>query len=324
MDGRCLLLSVSNLKVMWLSLASSSDGTRLVVAVSSLGYTGSVLLSNNGGLTWWAARMDNLDMIQGSQVAMSSDGMTIISLAQYSRRRFALSVDGGSTWQQNDTPWDLGAYLGGLVTSSDGLKLATFDNDYIYTSDNGGLRWRKQVGSGGRGWFGMVSSADGNTLMARKADGYILVSRDSGNTWTEQPSLGINACACMAISTDGEMLVAAAANKTFISTDGGATSQAYELNNPPEDDPLNNFFISLASSGTNLAAIVASPGKRHIYISPDFGRTWTRQATSTVELDRLTISADGARIAAIPYIMYSKYNLFRSADGGATWDPPLP
>lgn len=305
----------------------------MVTFSPSSGFGTYTLLSNNGGLTWWAARLDR-NTIQGPRVAMSSDGMRAMAM---SSTRFSLSLDGGSTWQQ--ITHDAKNFPLALVASSDGLRLAAYfggDSSIVLTSDNGGLSWRKQIP--GPSIYGMISSADGKTLMVRVPSS-TMTSKNSGESWNQRPDLGAinmfiyNENGGMAASANGQTLVAASGNKTYISTDDPSSTMVYELGTPTGGDPHETRFVFLASSSdaSQLAAIVdmrtgttsAFP-KRHIYTSPDFGRTWTRRAFTNVELDRLTISNDGSRLTATVYSMYSRYGFYTSTDGGATWDPPLP
>jgi photosystem II stability/assembly factor-like uncharacterized protein len=56
----------------------------------------------------------------------------------------------------------------GVTTSSDGSKVhAVAFNDYIYTSNDGGMTWLTRTSAGQKNWWDISSSADGNKIIAR-------------------------------------------------------------------------------------------------------------------------------------------------------------
>ena len=192
----------------WRSVASSSDGSKLV-AVANYGY---VYTSADYGASWTQ---------RGSQqnwtsVASSSDGANLVAVAGgYTYT----STNSGATWTQGGLQQDWAS----VASSSDGTKLvAVAYGGYIYTSANSGTTWTPRGSS--QSWQSVASSSDGTKLVAVASGNYIYTSADSGVTWTPQgaPMLSWQS---VASSSDGTKLVAVAyyEGKIYTSTDSGVT-----------------------------------------------------------------------------------------------------
>jgi hypothetical protein len=116
----------------WQAVASSSDGTKLVAAVSG----GYVFISADSGVTWTQA---------GSQqnwisVASSSDGSKLVAAA--SPGAIYTSADSGATWTQRESQQ---AAWSSVASSSDGTRLAAARGmgmaGYIFMSTDSGATW---------------------------------------------------------------------------------------------------------------------------------------------------------------------------------------
>jgi hypothetical protein len=277
---------------MWESVASSSDGTKLV-AVAWEGY---VYASVDSGATWsqigpplsqtvtrqqWKAVASSADgtkiviaayegylyrsgdsgatWTQGGtlqnwvSVASSSDGTKLVAGSNGTGGRICTSSDSGLTWTLQ---LDLGTCEGGVASSSDGIKLVAAVTDGIYTSGDSGATWTRRMSGGGP----VVVSADGTKIYASNE-----ISSNFGVTWTGG---GANqAWGSVASSADGTKLVAAYAGDygytygyIYTSWDAGVTWRQH-MNTGPL------FWSSIASStyGTSLVAVVSGPG--YIYTS---------------------------------------------------------
>jgi hypothetical protein len=137
----------------WLSVASSSNGQRLVgtvfkrVADSSLRVV--LVTSSDGGQTWSERDLNDPDGLtwagySGSGVVSSSDGLKLVAIAvnsATSRGFIVSSSDGGESWSRiasaGERNW------GGIAASSSGDVLYAVDgqNREIWRSDNGGSSW---------------------------------------------------------------------------------------------------------------------------------------------------------------------------------------
>jgi len=128
----------------WSSVASSADGTMLVVAAGGRsGATGSIYTSTNSGATWTATRAPQTAWIS---IASSADG-----------RKLAAAV-----WEDPSLGWPPGL---------------------IYVSTNSGATW-VLTGAPTTNWASVACSADGTRLAAAVWSGPIYTSADGGFTWT--------------------------------------------------------------------------------------------------------------------------------------------
>ena len=179
-------------KQLWSSVASSSDGTRLV-AVSGgfdidgvLTNGGYIYTSSDSGATWTQRTAPQQGWVS---LASSSDGTKLVAVGNDSIYR---SSDSGTTWAQTGAQqlWS------SVASSSDGTKLvAVVAGDHIYTSSDSGVTWT-QTTAPQQDWVSVASSSDGTNLVAVSGgvlvdgavvnDGYIYTSSDSGVTWTQR------------------------------------------------------------------------------------------------------------------------------------------
>ncbi len=270
----------------WRSVASSSDGSKLV-AVANYGY---VYTSADYCVTWTQ---------RGSQqnwtsVASSSDGANLVAVAGgYTYT----STNSGATWTQGGLQQDWAS----VASSSDGTKLvAVAYGGYIYTSANSGTTWTPRGSS--QSWQSVASSSDGTKLVAVASGNYIYTSADSGVTWTPQgaPMLSWQS---VASSSDGTKLVAVAyyEGKIYTSTDSGATWT-------PRGTSQQWSSVASSSDGTKLVAV----GEGGTYTSTDSGATWTSRAPSVYAYS-VASSSDGTKLVDV----YG--NIYTSMDSGVTW-----
>ncbi|MDB6026434.1 MAG: hypothetical protein JWM68_2657, partial [Verrucomicrobiales bacterium] len=150
----------------WASVASSSDGTKLVAAPSS----GKLYTSANSGVSWTAH-----DAIRSwESVASSADGTRLVAVDKYGSDGngglIYTSVDSGATWIAQASG---SRFWRSVASSADGTKLvagptisfSAFDRQWIYTSPNGGVTWIAQ-NTGLRAWSSVACSADGSKIVA--------------------------------------------------------------------------------------------------------------------------------------------------------------
>jgi len=179
----------------WKSVASSSDGTKLVAAV----YSGQIYTSVDSGVTWTARDSSR----SWTSVASSADGSKLVAVANVGP--IYTSVDSGVTWTARDSS----RYWYAVASSADGTQLvAVVYNGQIYTSVDSGVTWTARDSN--RGWNVVASSADGTQLVAGVNGGQIYTSKDSGLTWTARDSNRI--WYAVASSADGTKLVAGVYN----------------------------------------------------------------------------------------------------------------
>ena len=190
----------------WQAIASSSDGSHLVVA--SAGWN--IAMSADGGATWTLPTSGSGGFGYNA-LASSSDGSHLVAisggLAPWT------STDYGVTWTYrssngNNKNWN------SVTSSSDGTHLATAvysGNGDVWTSANSGVTWVDQTGSGSRAWFAITSSSDGTHLVAGTDNGNMYTSSDTGVTWVAQTGsgAGVGYWYGLASSSDGKLIAAA-------------------------------------------------------------------------------------------------------------------
>jgi hypothetical protein len=170
-----------------------------------------------------------------------------------------------------------------VASSADGTKLLASGNEGLFASTNSGDTWTCIVPSSVYEyyWWGdLASSADGTVLAGTSASmgSGILVSTNSGVTWAlaNVPAGSWNSIAC---SADGSKMVAVMG--TTVDTSSGTT------------------------------------GVGAIYTSADSGATWTQTSAPTnVDWCGVASSADGTKLAAVPYL---RGQIWTSTNSGVAW-----
>lgn len=228
----------------WTSIASSSDGTKLVATVEN----GQIYTSTDSGVNWTARDSNRY----WTSVASSSDGTKLIAVDDYNTASpgglVYTSNDSGATWAATSLSYN---WWKGAASSADGTKLvAVGDSVEIYTSDDSGATWTARDTY--RSWRGVASSADGVTLAAI-TNISVYVSTDSGATWTAN-NIGDpfdSSFENISMSADGTIIVLSdipffnPANM-WISVDSGATWTNYIT-------PTGSPRVNISSNGQRFA-----------------------------------------------------------------------
>ncbi|MBP6884397.1 MAG: peptidoglycan-binding protein [Candidatus Pacebacteria bacterium] len=239
---------------LW-SLAMSSDGMRLIAGDNN----GYIYTSTDGGVVWVTRTSPGMHQWWG--VASSSDGMKLAAGDAYYGYIYT-SINGGATWTQR---MSTGGHTWSMIRSSyDGNRLVAIDayststtgttGGYLYTSNDGGATWTKQLSFGpARNWTSISLSSDGMRVLALDQTTNAYISTDGGVTFTSHP-IPIGSGVSGTSSADG-MTLAVGNNAISISTDGGIT---WSL----ESIPGVHSWLSISSSadGTKFIAGDVGPG----------------------------------------------------------------
>ena len=235
----------------WLSVASSSDGNKLV-AISNFGSNpiyGSIYTSIDGGINW----VERENTKNWSVVASSNDGNNLIA-AEFPGKIYT-STDSGTNWiprlQVNFLD-----YWASVASSSDGSKLvaALAFGGRIYTSTNYGVSWTPRDSN--RAWLSVASSSYGSKLVAVVDGGRIYTSTNYGANWIPRDSN--RSWRSVASSSDGSRLVAGTlSDRIYTSTDSGVSWT-------PRDNVRNWMSVASNSDGTKL---VAATNGEQLYIN---------------------------------------------------------
>jgi len=282
-------------------VASSSDGTKLVVAV----YGKYIFTSNDSGATW--TEQKGSGKRNWRKLASSADGTKLV--VSVTNGYLYTSIDSGVTWTEqtgsNQRDWR------SLAISDDGTILyAAVHNGYIYKSTDSGVTWNYLDDPGSQYWSSIDCSSDGLTVVAGDSGepgypGCLYVSTDGGENWAYgQGTLGWNAVAC---SSDGTVMAACSSTDyVFTSTDSGAN---WTRRIAPVTD---GDSITISSNGLNVAFLKNSS---YIYTSADGGENWTQRTTTSSDWHSIVSSDDGTKLVASGSGLY----VSTSTDSGETW-----
>ena len=165
----------------WISVTSSSDGTKLAAIefVNSAIYTSA---DSGGHWTQTSAPTTN----SWNCIASSSDGSRLVAVANGANGAIYISTNSGSSWTATSAPR---TYWFCVASSADGTNLvaAIANNGGIYVSTNAGSTWTRQTNAPNSYWWSVASSSDGTK--------YVAVDGNVGGLWigqyqpqiTEQP-----------------------------------------------------------------------------------------------------------------------------------------
>jgi hypothetical protein len=277
----------------WFSVASSSDGTKLVAVIYQY-LSGRIYTSSNSGGTW---TLTNASTGNWSSVASSSDGTKLVAVK--TGGGIYTSSDSGGTWTQaSGVPTTY--FWSSVASSSDGTKLVAVASSgpsvsaVIYTSSDSGVTWTQASGVPTTyAWSSVASSSDGTKLVAVNNPLGIYTSSDSGVTWTKQTSglPAIGNWSSVASSSDGTKIVAVAHNGgIYTSSDSGGT---WTLTSAPTAQWSS---VASSSDGTKLVAVVYNGG---IYTSSNLGVTWTLTNASTGNWTSVASSSGGTKLVVV-------------------------
>ena len=255
-----------------------------------------------------------------AMAATSFDGEKIFAIEIKSSNPYESyinkSIDGGETWTEiisaGSRIWT------NIASSFDGKNLvATVSNGYIYTSQDYGLTWNEQIGSGQNNWNFIISSSDGKNLVATVSNGYLYTSQDFGVNWLQQTSVGQHYWKSIASSSDGKNLVAIMGS----GSDYIRTSTDYGVTWTTQGNSSGSKYwsqVASSSNGDKLVATVIDPcggcfGPGNVYISNDFGATWSVSSDSG-SWKLIASNSNGDKLIASK----SDY-LYISDNSGITW-----
>jgi hypothetical protein len=148
------------ISAIWIGVASSSDGVKLVAGA----YGGYIYTSTDSGVNWTARDSPR----NWAFCTSSSDGTKLAAVVNPGF--IYTSTDSGVNWTQRESSRNWNS----IASSSDGTKLVAVvgsPSGYIYTSTDSGISWTARDSS--RNWYAVASSADGTKLVAGDYGGYI-------------------------------------------------------------------------------------------------------------------------------------------------------
>ncbi|MCU0679882.1 MAG: prepilin-type N-terminal cleavage/methylation domain-containing protein [Planctomycetes bacterium] len=255
----------------WTSIASSSDGTKLVAGTSG----NYIYTSSDSGVTWTARKSAGLGI--WNSVTSSADGTKLAALFSYGGTPdLYTSSDSGVTWSKKTSAYNL--HLQRIISSSDGNSIAGTSyhdsNFYVSISHDGGNTWQDyQIDN----VLYLAASDDFSRFIAvtRDLDGgnvtfSTYISSDSGVTWNNTETFNGDNFGGITVSADGSRAVISLnGNRFAISSDYGATWT--EVTNSYVSGSTAELVSS--SDGSDVAAVY-NDGSNVILFSSDYGATW--------------------------------------------------
>jgi hypothetical protein len=178
-------------------------------------------------------------------------------------------------------------------------------------------------------WRAVACSSDGTKIFAAVENGGIYRSTNSGATWnaTTAPLRNWDA---LASSADGTK-VAAGISTLSSTTNGGIWASIDGGNTWTNTMAISNLYLWLSiasSSNGNLIAggdgdINGQAAVGEIFTSFNSGNMWNLNSPMSTQWSGVTSSADGTKLAAVPYTNL----IYVSTNSGTTWTSnafPLP
>jgi photosystem II stability/assembly factor-like uncharacterized protein len=318
------------------SVFKSSDGGSHWAALGSLGalvsgvavdpvipsriYAGTssgVWRSIDRGASWSPARVPPPDGFSAKAVIPARPHGRVFALTY---RGLYRSTDGGQSWAFSGDGLSVGDLLALAVDPADPGRVYVSLSDGLFRSVDGGVSWAPTLGqpAGSGTVLSLAVSAQG--VWAGTETG-LFRSADGGATWAAAgPPRRITAVA-IAPSSPRTVYLGTTADSgsvggVFASTDGGATWAR-----------RNQGITGLTV--TDLEMVHGIPGwlwigtsGQSVHVSRDGGRSWTRaplKLPSSIYFSLASSPADALLLYA-----YSWPQLWRTLDGGITWNEILP
>ncbi len=241
------------------SIASSSDGSRLVVSSQTTGSTtnsGYIYISTDAGQDWieTSAPWENW-----YSIALSSNGTIMFGAGYYGVWG---SLNGGQTWNYH-TPNAYPGVWNKVACSTDGTKLLAASLNQLYTSTNSGLNWNLTSATSNY-WRSIASSADGTKLVAGNDQhtGLIYASTNSGLTWLPTSAPSNTYWSVITSSADGTKLAACSySGNIYNSTNSGLTwttnsFPAYVNSMTSSSDGTKLFATLYGGSGIYMGQLI--------------------------------------------------------------------
>ncbi|CAN2222480.1 Sialidase_non-viral domain containing protein [Candidatus Nanopelagicaceae bacterium] len=286
----------------------SSRGKTLVLLLSLALTSMGIEIARADSFTWTTISTSNLSSSYGSKsIAMSSDGSTII--VGRDTDGVYLSTNSGTNYSKiSTTSIPNGSYF--VSISADGTKMLAGSNatnipNFYYSIDSGST-WTAKVASGTTPTIrDTCMSGNGSRWMILNTRG-AYTSTDNGATWSYILGTGPDYWTC-AMSND--------ATKIFVLPFG--TALKYSTDSGANWSTSTNTYLSaniIASSSDGSKLVLTDRDALKIYMSTDFGATFTQKFLAVGSLQDAAISSDGSRIAVAV-----AGRLLTSIDGGTNW-----
>ena len=223
-------------------------------------------------------------------------------------KKVTVSLDKGATWQVVDKFED----CIDIAISSNGIfQTALTREGKVWTSTNKGTTWNLTTNSNanlsGLSLTTVAMSYSGQIQVVAGYNTSIYISIDYGYSWYEKGF--INNWKKVLISDEGEFYLAATEDRLFTSKDYG-TTWFNKL------DLTENSVFAMSKTGSIQVAAV---NRGSIYVSNNYGETWTEVKNTINNWQSIEISESGRIQTAVAFEgIYLR--VYMSFDYGVTWE----
>ena len=228
------------------------------------------------------------------------------------------SVNGGQSWSASSTGYtgDIAAFLGIVPSSPSTLYVGS--NTGVFRSTDSGATWAQRNGNlpAQRVFAMAIDAADPSVLYVSvdAAGGGVYRSADAGSSWTARP-LPVPSGSVTTLTPRGPDLFAGWANVLWKSANGGANWTI------PYPDILPGSLLSIAAP-PGESDVVVGVNQRGTYRStsspaPD----WISTKTGLTSFKISALAVRPGEPAALFGAASGGGGVFRSTDGGRSWEP---
>lgn len=302
----------------WRTVASSADGTKLIAGDGATG--GAVYISTNSGANWSVAAGAGTGYWY--TVATSPDGRNLTASEGISSGGSLWnSNDGGSTWVERDTtPPNL--WRQAMATSADGSLIITakfIANGEIFISRDYGATWETKTVAHTGNWRYFAVSSSGKRIVAAASGGYIHISDDFGNTWVEQTAAGSRNWIPVTMTGDGSVITGGAFGGTIWSVTSQATLSVGSIS-PNSGTTAGGTTITISGSGFAAGATVSVGGNACASVVVVSSTSITcRTPQGTASTKNVVVSnADGENVTSVSGFSYTASGVNPPSDQNTT------
>lgn len=208
-----------------------------------------------------------------------------------------------------------GAWYAAAMSSSGQYQLLPLSNGNLYKSSDYGATWTAVTTIGTSNWRGVAMSGNGQFQYCCAFDSAVYKSSDYGANWQYVAPLSLSNLMSIACSDDGNYVTVVQYGGGLRYSSNGGTSS---IGVAPTGTSRNWLRVAMSASGQHQVVcaeyIFATQLYTHVYVSSNYGATWTPVSLVSLSWRSVAVSASGQYMYAA-----STSKVFRSTDYGANW-----